>query len=468
MMKVIKKAIELFKKHKNDSITIISHIDADGLSAAAILYKCLQREGVEANIVTIRQIDPETIEDLAPDDLTFFTDLGSGQTNLLKEKFKGHDTIILDHHQPERESWQELVHFNPYFFGIDGSSEISGAGSAYLFAKHLNGRNVDLSYLAIIGAIGDMQNFWGSFTGMNRIILEDAIKADKIEVKVDLALYGRYTRPIFKALELLTDPYIPGISGSEAGSINFLNKLGIRLQNDNEDNSWRRLADLSEEEKRKIADALIARAMAYAPKELAIYVPKLIIGEVYSLKDENDNSPLKDVEEFATCLNAAGRNRKEIIGIEVAIGRRGLYYKVLQRLLEKHRRNLAKACEIVIEEGIDYAPKGYLQFFDAESKIDAVLLGSVVGLVLGSDIVNHYKPLVGFVETEKGYKISARCSKLLAMKNMNLGKAIKIAASEVGGSGGGHAPAAGAFVPKDKINEFLEKFEKLLLEQMKC
>ncbi len=63
-------------------------------------------------------------------------------------------------------------------------------------------------------------------------------------------------------------------------------------------------------------------------------------------------------------------------------------------------------------------------------------------------------------------KISARCSKLLFLKGLDLGEAIREAADSVGGEGGGHAVACGAQVDDDKVDEFLEHFESIILESL--
>lgn len=56
-------------------------------------------------------------------DLTIFSDLGSGQE--LEEKGK---ILILDHHPPIRKPKDDknFIEINPMFYGIDGSTEISG------------------------------------------------------------------------------------------------------------------------------------------------------------------------------------------------------------------------------------------------------------------------------------------------------------------------------------------------------
>ncbi len=69
-------------------------------------------------------------------------------------------------------------HFNPHLFGRDGSFELSGAGATYLVSKALDLKNKDLSALAIVGAIGDLQDRkFCELRGMNTEIVNDGKEA---------------------------------------------------------------------------------------------------------------------------------------------------------------------------------------------------------------------------------------------------------------------------------------------------
>jgi RecJ-like exonuclease len=50
---------------------------------------------------------------------------------------------------------------------------------------------------------------------------------------------------------------------------------------------------------------------------------------------------------------------------------------------------------------------------------------------------------------------------------LDLGVAMKLVASELGGFGGGHKIAAGATIQFEKEKEFLEKVNTLLMQQMR-
>ncbi|RLG71304.1 MAG: recombinase RecJ, partial [Methanobacteriota archaeon] len=390
-----------------------------------------------------------------------------GQLNLLREHLKGKPVVIIDHHPPQGKSWEGLIHINPLLDGYNGSKDISGAGVAYLVAKALDKKNVNLASLAVVGAVADLQNYFGRLEGINREILADAVRAGKLEKGIDLLLYGRYTRPIFQALQYFTDPRIPGVSGSEHGSLGLLQRLGINLKNSS---GWRSLSDLEEREKRALASAIVALILPSVPKELASHVPQLVVGEVYSLVEEPIRSPLKDVAEYATCLNACGRHERADVGIKVTSGYRDKALNELLQLLRHHRQVIAKGIRLVEEggeNGIQKTPSKLIQYFNAENNIKPSIVGTVAGMLLGSEVVDPYLPVVGLSWDGDGVKVSARCSRLLVLKGVNMAKAITIAAKDVSGIGGGHPPACGAYLPNpESITTFLLRFEDLMVPQL--
>ncbi len=464
MLTIARRAAELIKKHRHDSIEIVSHMDADGVCSAAIISKALDRLDIKHNVKFVRMLYREIVDELDPADLTIFTDLGSSQLQNLQVKYHNHDIIISDHHEPQQmEGWPGLVHFNAHHHGLDGAQEISGAGMTYLIARELDRDNFDLSALAIVGAVGDIQNAWGKLLGYNREIAKDAISSGVLEQEIDLILYGRHTMPIFRALEIFTDPLTPGVSNSPSGCMSLLKDLNIPPKSDGQ---WRRLVDLTNYEKQRLATELIARAYMNVPEELVRYVPGLIIGEVYTLIKEQERSMLRGAEEFSTCINSTARHEQPFIGLKVAKGDRGTYYRAMLNLLSHHRRNIAKGMEFIEQNGLQRGPKGYLQYFDGTGTIKETFIGIIAGLTLGHEGCDPYKPVTGVVREGGSAKISARCSKLLFLKGLNMGQAIRDAARSVGGEGGGHAVACGAQVPENRTTEFLEKFEDLLITQL--
>lgn len=454
MQEVLQKAADLLKEYRREEVSIASHMDADGIAAASILSRALDREGIDHTITCVKL---DQLPDVTPGPLTIFSDLGSGQLNHLSHFGP---MIVLDHHPPSTYDIPHLIHVNPHLYKFDGSSEISGAGVSYLFAKTLNPENADLSPVAIVGACGDMQDF-GKLTGLNREILQEGVRMGLLQYTDDLLLYGRYTRPLFKSLQYLSDPYIPGITGNETACKNLLEKLNIKEK----DTQWITLSDLSFEEKRILASELVRLSLLHAPPDLGKYIPQMIIGESYSLPQEEDISPLRDCSEFATCLNASGRRGRSEVGIEVAKGNRGIYYEMLLTLLQDHRQAIAQALETMADRPVTMVES--LQIMDASGVPDSVV-GTVAQMLLGQNGVNSYLPLMVYTPSDRDsnvYKVSVRCSRLLLYRKIHLGKAVRKAASLSEGEGGGHAPACGAYIPEEKLEFFINQFAALVSEQ---
>lgn len=445
-------AARVIRKHSAEGIKIYTHIDADGICAGAIISKALDRENISHKISFVKQLEPVLIEGLEPDGLTIFCDMGSGQLALLEKKFRGKDALVMDHHQPNGQEWEGLVHVNPHLHGYNGGTEISAAGVTYLVAKELNKKNSDLSPIAIVGAVGDVQTLWGKLEGLNRKILSDAVGAGLVKARTDLQIYGKQTRPVFKALQYFTDPYLPGVSNSEEGAIRFLKACGIRLK---DEKKWRAYSDLGLEEKQKLGTEIIKKALAAAPQELKKYVQNLIVGEVYEILTEEKGTELREADEYSTAMNACGRNGRPEVGLEIAKGNRE-YYPELSSLIAMHRKNLALGIEAVEKTGI-VKERGF-QYFDARGKIKETLVGTIAGMVLGSEHTDPYKPILAFAQSEGGIKISARCSRLLSLKGINLGKIMRETCAQSGGTGGGHAMACGGYIPEGEMEKFLQNF----------
>jgi len=241
---------DLIKSGKN--ISIISHLDCDGLTSASIIGKALFREGIRCTISTTNEFNNNLVDRLSNDsrDFHIITDLAGGFANALDEKL-GEDWLVLDHHEiPEEEYDNERV-INAWKFGIDGGLEICAGGMTYLASKSLNKKNEDLAAIAVISAIGDRQDKGKkkSFTGKNLDILNTAKSNGQIDVDLDLLLVGRETRPLSDALAFTSQPFVEGLTWNRSSCLALLNSSGIPLK---EKGRWRVPAELSDDEKRHL------------------------------------------------------------------------------------------------------------------------------------------------------------------------------------------------------------------------
>jgi RecJ-like exonuclease len=113
--------------------------------------------------------------------------------------------------------------------------------------------------------------------------------------------------------------------------------------------------------------------------------------------------------------------------------------------------------------GVREGERGYLQYFDATGVVGENFTGTLAGLSLSSGRVDPFRPVVAMVRNGGRVKVSARCSRLLFLKGMDLSSCLRRAAERVGGEGGGHPVAGGAQVPEERVEEFLRSLEEELL-----
>ena len=142
------------------SFMIFCHNDADGLSSGAIASIMFLREGARFLTRSVGGIDDilEVLKDFSGDFIPVFTDIGSGYLDEIVKVVGDSTVIILDHHEPAGEAPKNIIQVNPHLCGINGADEISGAGVTYLVAKALNEENVSYSPIAVVGALGDLQD----------------------------------------------------------------------------------------------------------------------------------------------------------------------------------------------------------------------------------------------------------------------------------------------------------------------
>lgn len=472
-----KKARQIAEKLlSHDKIKIISHIDADGITSGSIAYKALMRRGKDVDIDFIKQLEKSNIEKIKEEDpeLVWFTDLGSGQIPFLN----GIDCVITDHHEPAGDvdelpkedrgnilnyTDSNILELNPHRYDIDGANELCGAGTTYLVAKELGegeNENVDLSKLAVIGAIGDLQaTKEGKLIGVNRDILEEGVSEGIIEKKTDTLMYGLESRPLSKVLEYASDPILPGLTGDNPACVNFLVENDISVK---ENDEWRRWYELEKSEKRTILSDLAKRMLnrGYPPS----YVDELI-GEVYMFPDEERGTMLHEAKEFSTLLNSCGRYGKGRIGLEVCLGDRDEYLEKAKDLLKGHQKVLVDCMKYVESVGVE--EKDHIQFFHGRDMVPDTVVGTVAGMVLGSGDVDRTLPIIAFADSEeKGTKVSSRGTKRLVEKGLDLSEIMSKCSQEVGGEGGGHDIAAGAYIPEDKEDEFISKVEDMVKDQL--
>ena len=440
-----------------DDITIISHIDADGIASEAILSQAVTRAGILNKSVFVRQLEPLTMPQV-PADTSFkiFTDLGAGQQNLLFERgFPENEILIVDHHvsQPCPRQYRQVNCLS------GGHGKMSAAGVAYLIAKAMDTANTDLAKLAIIGNVGDMmaRETCGLVGLVRDVIVEDGIRHGNTEVrKKDLNCYGTATRPLYLSLAYNDDPFIKGISNNPEGAKQFLRRLNVRQQT--ADGRWLVWEEYPVEDRRAVISALAEQLIANGEP-----VDRLQ-AETYHFPDEPARTPLRNAQEYATLLNACGRWARPKVGGAILRGDRGSAYREAEHMLTNHRAIIRDLLGYIIDTGVTELE--CVQYIHVGARYPDTIVGIGAGMALSK--LNSAKPILimcSLPEDHNLTKVSMRTTERVVKRGIDLQQAISDASAEYGGGGGGHKIAAGAFIPRTAEQEFVTRVNRILKEQ---
>jgi len=453
----IKNACEEFKKiDKNETIRLVSHLDADGVSACSIMIRLLNNCNMKYSVSIVQQLTKDVLKGLGlePYNHFIFTDIGSNSLSDINRVLNGKKVIILDHHTPEKvEKIENITLVNPHLFRIDGGKEISGAGVVYLFASMLDKKLEDMAYVAVIGAIGDIQEERG-FLKLNKEILDVAVEKGKIKIIKGLRIFGAQTKPLHKVLEYSTDPYIPDVTGSESGAIQFLQQIGINPKNGN---GWKKIVHLNEEEIKKLVTGVIMKRLN---KEKDA---DDVLGNVYILKEEVKESPTRDVKEFATLLNACGRMDKASLGIGTCLGDEKMKRKAIASLSE-YKREIVHSLrwfEENKESELVFNGNGFV-IINAQDMVMPTIIGTLASILSKS---NGFKAGTFIMSMAQLYDGNTKVSLRLAGRNKDTDLKViveKIIEGIENSEAGGHMNAAGAIIPTEKEKEMFERAKEVL------
>ena len=190
---------------------IISHYDADGITAATIICKALYRKGFDFHVSLMRNPFTKGLEHVQQEqnDFIIYTDMGSGQLDFIEQITI--PSIIIDHHQLKKEKVADhILQINANQCDINGNYEACGATLCYAVAKALDENNKDLASYALAGAIGDKQ-YIGGFKGYNLHLLQEAIDQKIIDKKIGLKLTEK---TLIDSLFYSIEPFYKGLSGN--------------------------------------------------------------------------------------------------------------------------------------------------------------------------------------------------------------------------------------------------------------
>jgi RecJ-like exonuclease len=391
---------------------LVYHYDADGISAGAITFKWLKRMGKQVKTMWVKGIDEHVVEQLRRYNEIVFVDVGNA--DIIKEL---KDVVLIDHHLPANHGKPQ---FNPHLCGYNGSTDLTSSGASAWLSN-------DDEDLAVVGMVGDL---FDPRATLNTVITQKGIDKHILIERPDLNVYGRYQRNLIHFL-LYNNPPLPFTTEQEV--YEFLKRLHIPF------NQRTVYEDLGQEEKKKLITAL-CKLMGYSAKS--------VLGYVYELPRYADCSFTYEAKEFATLLNATGRHNMADVGFNLIVKGKEWCQRA-QQLLTQHKRE--------IREGLAFAKAQIKHLNPNTVLIDGrgMIKPGVIGIVCSALFSTVRKNVIGLSEEDGKVKVSVRAF-------ANAGPTMRTCAERVGGQGGGHECAAGAFIQQDRLKEFLNCVEEKL------
>jgi len=433
---------------------VITHTDADGVAAAALLARCLCAYDVPFHVRFTRPLNAQEIAELGREDydLFVFLDQGSGQASAI-HKFvlgAGHPVLILDHHPGELPEHPDLAYLNPHACGLNGAKDVSAAGAVYSAIEQVDKRFRSLVGLAVVGAIGDRQEFFSGFTGVNEVLVKRAVDLGMLRASDGLRLIGRALCSAVECLRLSIRPYLREISGDLAASRALLDALGIPPS--------MAIAELGGETEVRLRDALFARAGTAAMSEDFCHT---LWGAIYTDATGELVGP-GEAREYVAMLDACCKLKKQEMGFAAALGD-GSAGNEAVALLRRYQEEMVGVLGWLVAHAGEFKLTLKMRYIYAGKSIEPPMLGEALSLAMESGLVATDRPVVGMVDVGADeVKISARATPGLAMAGVDVGRAMARAAEAVGGDGGGHDVSAAARVPRARVEEFIAKLDEIL------
>ncbi len=431
----IKEAIEKIDYlSKTKKIKVVSHFDTDGITSGAIFSKALARWDKKFSLEIVKGLDEDFVDSLSDRDVLIFLDLASGSLDYLARKKT--EIFVFDHHEIVQEIPGNVFMINPV---LEKEEPVSAAAICYLFAKSLSSRNKDLASLAVLGMVGDLheKNIGKTFSE----ILADS----ETVVKKGLMIYPS-TRPLDRALEYSSSPFIPGVTGNREGVLGLLRDSGIFL----EGGQFKALYELNDSEMTKLITSValqIAKSGEFNHDNL--------VGNIFLVKFFNR---MEDARELSALINACSRMDKPEIALGFCLGSKELKQKAEGVYIE-YKHSLMSALKLISSGGSEKIEgNGYL-IINARDKVKDTIIGTVASILSHSPAYPEGVMIVALAYNQERIKVSARLS---GRKGRNVRDVLHRAVISLGGEVGGHPNAAGCLISRDKEGVFIEELKKVL------
>lgn len=431
----LKKAADAVER--STEVRVISHNDADGISAAGVICSFLFRKCKPFQCTMAKGFDEKLVrESIHGCDLLIIADMGSNDIMTLESL--GIPVVVLDHHKPERDS-EKIIHINPHVFGIDGATSGCGSSMAMLLAITVSENNWDLSWMAFGGIVGDRQHMRG-MSGVNTYLFQEAVKRKCMEERPGQIITDGLLKD---ALFTTSEPFVVGVSGDRQGVSDILTEANV-LDN-------LHYESLEQNQQMKLNSLLMLKLLEQG-STLANF-EELMCNRYYSADGKVFCKDLADV------LTACGKSDSQSLGLAMLMGDKKAANEA-SALSEKFSMTLLQTSMEVQSKGMLQAQ--HIQYFICPNQDVSSETCSVMMQWVG----DRSKPTLSLSHKGGDVRISSRANKhIVDGLGVDLGAALKTACAIAGGSGGGHNVASGGKIPLGKEEAFIKDVDRLVGEQ---
>ena len=176
--------------------------------------------------------------------------------------------------------------------------------------------------------------------------------------------------------------------------------------------------------------------------------PEDVLGDVYILPHEQEESPTRDAKEFATLLNACGRLGRASYGIGACLGDKKIKQQAIRRLAD-YKKEIVNALNWYHDNKFSddvFWGKGYV-IINAKDKVMSTMIGTLASILSKSNVMVNNSFILSMAQSNDGNtKVSLRSAK--TGNTSDLKKIIEEAIVGIeNAESGGHQNAAGAVFP---------------------
>jgi len=274
-------------------------------------------------------------------------------------------------------------------------------------------------------------------------IRNSIIKDADIKVKKGFLLYPS-TRPLDKALEYSSRPFIPGVTGDFRGTLELLGEAGIEKTG----KCYKALIDLNEKEMKNLVTAIMLRLSS---KETLDY-----IGNLYLVKFFNK---IEDARELSAMINACSRMGQSNIALMLCLGNSGAR-KTAERIYVKYRQHIISGLKYIDKNG-KIEGREYV-IINAKDNIKDTIIGTLASIISFSSVYREGTIIIAMAYDDDKIKVSTRVAGRNPRMSRNLKELMDSVACSLNGVSGGHKAAAGCVISKEDEERFIELVKKKL------